>query len=179
MKSPLKIKPVEMTKELMIRLEDDGLIMRLAPNRHLRDTPPDDSVGTVLYESKDEYGPHRLLAVTVGRPVFSRIGSHPDHEEVWLVGDPLARPMYLLIGRLQHEEMLRKIANEGLTAEDFICLKARFNDPEVSFFVMRAGVPHDQIVSRHSPGMNPSFYVTECSRMGNRLIDAVDIVLDD
>lgn len=170
MSKPLKIKPVDMTPERMLELEQNGLITRLAPDRHLKETPPRDSVGTVLYESKEEYGPHRLLAVTIGREVFSNIGSHPDNEEVWLIGNPEARPLYMLLSHLKHEELLDKQRDGTLSEEDFICLRTRFNDPEVSCFVMHAGVPHDQIVSSCSEGPAPSFYVTECSRMGNRLL---------
>ena len=169
----LKIKPVEMTPAVMRSLEDDGLILRLTPGRHtVNGLSPGQTRGTVLYQSRDEYGPHRLLTVTSGRTAFSNFGSHPDNEEILFIGDPAARPLYLMLSRLKHDVLVQRIADGSVSEKDFVCLKVKFNDPEVSFFSLLADVPHDDAVCAGETGAAPSFYVTECSRMGVRFLDA-------
>jgi hypothetical protein len=92
------------------------------------------------------YGPHRLIAVTVNREAFAGFGTHPDNEEFLLIGDSDTQPMYLAISLLDEAELAAKIAAETLTETDFIALWIKYNDPEVSFFVMRAGVPHGEAI---------------------------------
>ena len=55
-------------------------------------------------------------------------------------------------------------------ADDFVCLRVKYNDPEVSFFVMLRDVPHGEAVA-DAPGRPASFYVTEPTDMG---IDRTD-----
>jgi hypothetical protein len=114
----------------------------------------------LLYEPKEGYGPHRLITVTVTREEFAGFGTHPDNEEFWLIGGGDTQPMYLVISFLSPEALAEKISANTLKENDFIALRVKYNDPSVSFFVMRAGVPHGEaIVDR---GMRPpSFYVTE------------------
>lgn len=167
--SEIEIQPVEMTPDIMQRLEELGMIMRLTPGRHTEaGLPPGQSKGTVIYQSREEYGPHRLLAVTAGRVESSGFGSHPDNEEFLLIGDPADGDLYLLLSYLRHDELDQQIRCGTVSAEQFICLRVRFNDPEVSFFTLRADVPHDAVCGREGGGV-PSFYVTESSRMGVRL----------
>jgi hypothetical protein len=47
-----------------------------------------------------------------------------------------------------------------MTAKDFVALRVKFNDPEVSYFVMLKDTPHGE-VTVDEPGIPASFYVTE------------------
>lgn len=165
MPSIISLTPVEMTAELMQELEDKGLIIRLCPNHHELPVKPGETRGKPIYESSASYGPHKLLAVTVDRSTFAAFGTHPDNEEFLFIGDPETKPMYLVVSLHRDDVLARKIRAHELTSEDFVCLRVKYNDPEVSFFTMLAGVPHGEAVL-NVEGRPASFYVTEPANMG-------------
>ncbi|MDR0719195.1 MAG: hypothetical protein LBF78_06120 [Treponema sp.] len=156
----INLKPVEMTPQVMDELEKRGLIMRLCPKHDELDAAPGETLWKLLYEPKEGYGPHRLITVTVNREEFAGFGAHPDNEEFWLIGDSDTQPMYLAVSLLGEAELAVKIAAGTLTETDFIALRVKYNDPEVSFFVMRAGIPHGEAIVDCGK-KPPSFYVTE------------------
>ncbi len=156
----LKVPVREMTKELMESMEEEGLIVRLAPHKHDIETPYGNTWFADLYEGREGYGPHRLIALTVNREGFPGFGTHPDQEEFWLIGDNEAKPMYILVARMPLAQFQEKVREETLEAEDFYLLKAKYNDPEVSFFVMKKEIPHGEGIFDRD-GICPSFYVTE------------------
>lgn len=156
------LKPVEMTADLMRTLEERGLIIRLAPGNHQK--------GGNVYVSDPRYGPHKLLHVVVNRPSFTNFGTHPDNEEFLLIGNPESKPLYLAIALCMREELDRRIAAATVCADDFVCLKVRYNDPEVSFFTMLKHVPHGEATA-DTEGQPATFYVTEPAGMG---IDRTD-----
>lgn len=157
----IKMPVREMTPELMRQMEREGLITRLCPGRHdLPDTPRGETGWAALYEGKEGYGPHKIIVVTVNRPGFPGFGTHPDQEEFWLVGHEHAIPMYILIARMDRTAFEAKVQADSLTPDDFYLLRAKINDPEVSFFVMHSGIPHGEGIF-DGEGVLPSFYVTE------------------
>lgn len=156
----LKIPVQEMTAEVMEKMEQEGLITRLCPNRHDIETPAGNTWFEALYEGKEGYGPHKIIALTVNREGFPGFGTHPDQEEFWLVGNNASKPMYILVARMEREAFEKKVEEKTLKPEDFYMLKAKYNDPEVSFFIMNSGIPHGEGIF-DSEGLCPSFYVTE------------------
>ena len=160
----LKIPVTEMTKEVMTSMEQEGLIIRLAPHHHDIETPEGNTWFEDLYEGEEGYGPHRLIALTVNREGFPGFGTHPDQEEFWLVGDNAAKSMYILVARMPLAAFQEKVREETLTENDFYLLIAKYNDPEVSFFVMKKEIPHGEGVFDRE-GICPSFYVTESRRL--------------
>jgi hypothetical protein len=68
-------------------------------------------------------------------------------------------------------ELEGKIKNRTLVAQDFLALRMKFNDPEVSFFTMLKDVPHGE-VTVDGPERCASFYVTEPRDI---LIDQIDL----
>ena len=160
MKQLISLKPVEMTKAVMQHLESKGLILRMSPDTTPLNAKPGQTVCSVIHSSKDEYGPHKLMFVTVNRKELTEFGTHPDHEDFFLIGKPGERPLYLVIALCLREELDKKIQRNTLTPEDFITLKVRHNDPEVSFFTMLKDVPHGEAIG-HDEGEPASFYVGE------------------
>ena len=158
--SNLELRPAEMTEDVMKELEERGLIIRLCPNHDELPAPPGETLWRLIYEPKDGYGPHRLITVTVNREEFAGFGSHPDNEEFLLIGDADTQPLFIVIALVSADELNEKISSRTLRTDDFIALRARFNDPRVSFFVMRAGVPHGEATADEGK-RPPSFYVTE------------------
>ena len=161
MAGKIKLKALEMTPELMQKMEDEGLIERLCPGKHdLNDTPRGETRGASLYEGVEGYGPHKIIVVTVNREGFAGFGTHPDQEEFWLVGSRDAMPMYILIARMDRESFEVKAKAGTLTKDDFYLLLAKYNDPLVSFFIMKRNIPHGEGIFDEG-GLMPSFYVTE------------------
>ncbi len=169
----LRIPVREMTKELMTAMEEEGLIVRLAPHHHDIETPYGETWFEDLYEGAEGYGPHRLIALTVNRENFPGFGTHPDQEEFWLIGDNNAKPMYILVARMHLTAFQKKVQEQTLTADDFYLLKAKYNDPEVSFFVMKKEIPHGEGIF-DKEGICPSFYVTESRHLSLDLCDMGD-----
>lgn len=157
---PLKLKPVTPTIALMKRLEKKGLIIRLAPGRHELKPVPGQSMDQTIYASEPQWGPHKVISVTSNRQDFPRFGTHPDNEEFLMVGDPRTRPLFLVIAWCKKEALQQKIQAGRLKATDFVALKIRFNDPQLSFFVMLKDTPHGEAAAG-GKGKPPTFYVTE------------------
>ena len=142
----LALEPVPMTPKLMAHLEELGLIIRLRPGGHDLAAQPGETLGESIYETADRYGPHKLIAVTVNRAEFAAFGTHPDNEEFLLLGNPDSQPLYLAVALCLRPEFEEKVKTGRLTAADFVMIECRYNDPEVSFFVMRADVPHGEAI---------------------------------
>ena len=79
--------------------------------------------------------------------------------------------MYLAVALCMREEFNDKVATGRLTAADFVMIECRYNDPETSFFVMRAGVPHGEAIVPAPGKPAPSFYVTESRDLPLDIID--------
>ena len=142
----LALEPVPMTPKLMAHLEELGLIIRLRPGGHDLAAQPGETLGESIYESADRYGRHKLIAVTVNRAEFAAFGTHLDNEEFLLIGNPDSQPMYLAVARCLRPEFEDKVKTGRLTAADLVLIECRYNDPEVSFFVMLADVPHGEAI---------------------------------
>ena len=160
MKQILQPEAVRPTRETMQMLEDKGLIHRLCPGHDTHNPPLGEIEFSELYASDRKFGPHRIISVTINRMEFSAFGTHSDHEEFLLIGREDTKPLYLLIALLEESELSQRIAAETLTADDFLLLDLVFNDPELSFFTMKKGVPHGEATSG-GDGIPPTFYVTE------------------
>lgn len=156
----LIMNPVDMTPHVMQDLEDRGLIIRLRPGAHEIDTPPGETLGESIYDPAVGFGPHKLIAVTVNREEFAGFATHPDNEEFLLIGNLETKPMYLAVATCMRAEFVEKVKTGILGPQDFVLLRCRYNDPEVSFFVMKKNVPHGEaIVEADLPPA--TFYVTE------------------
>jgi hypothetical protein len=156
----IALRPVEMTRDVMQDLEDRGLIIRLCPDHHALPAPLGEALVESVYESDARHGPHKLITVTVNRPTLAAFGTHPDNEEFLFIGDPETKPLYLVVALYRKTELQRRIVERRLTTDDFVCLRVKYNDAQVSFFTMLAEVPHGEAVADVG-GRPASFYVTE------------------
>ena len=180
MKKRLVIKPTDMHEAVMKDLEKKGLIIRLCPHNHDLEPEVNEALDEAIYIGKESTGPHKLITVTINRTSFSKFGIHQDNEEFLLIGDQNTKPMYLAIAYLDNASLNRKIKEETLCESDIIILKCRYNDPNASFFVMKAGVPHGEaIIDKDLP--LPSFYVTEGRDTMTQITDwgNYQLVIDD
>lgn len=159
-KPPIRLVPEDMTRDAMLRMEKLGLIHRLAPGNDTADPVAGDNLGRSIYEGDAQFGGHKLIVATIDSPTLRYFGCHLDCEDVWLIGKDSYRPLYFVFAVPLRAEFERKAATGQLTAGDFICLRARYNDPEASFFVVNKLVMHGEFVPPGA-GESPSFYVTE------------------
>ena len=169
-KKEIKIVPTEMTPAIMEELEKKKYIIRLSPQKHVPEAREGETKVSRIYQGEPGYGQHMLIGVTVNRTTLDSFGTHPDNEEFLLIGSKDTKPMYLVIALCSKEELDEKIRNKTLSKSDFTALTCKYNDPEVSFFVMLKNVPHGECVAK-SDGTPASFYVTEPTDMGIRRTD--------
>ncbi len=162
----INVTPQKMTSEIMNDLEARGLIVRLTPSRqeHRLIANDGESIGEHIYSSSVDSGTHALGYATINDPEFSNFGSHPDNEDFLLLGGINEKKLLILIALMFQDELEEKISAMTLCEDDFICLEAVFNDPELSFFIMRMDVPHGECC--YGEGLPATFYIAE----GNKLI---------
>ena len=166
----IDLKPVEMTQSLMESLERDGLIIRLAPRNHEMKVPSGKSEGLAVYHSDPQYGGHMLLAVTCDDPGLHRFGFHPDNEEFLFIGPTDCETIYLAIYKGMIDDLNARIAAGTVNADQFVCLTIKYNDPYLSYFTVKANVPHGECARK--PSANPpSFYVLEPSGLPTNIVD--------
>jgi len=160
----IKLIPVDMTPDIMKHLEKKGFIIRLSPNNYRLDVESGLTRSEPIYQADIKYGSHMLITVSVNRTDFFNFGWHEENEEFLLIGDPNSTPMYLVIALCDYVELDKKIREKSLNSDDFIALKVKYNDPEVSFFTMKKEIPHGELVSASTTNF-PTFYVTEPTSM--------------
>lgn len=179
MKPILQLKCHDMTPELAHYLEEKGAIIRISPGTHEITTPEGEVGIDEIYKTDEKYGSHMLLAATLNRPTFSGFGTHPDNEDVLLIGDPHTKPLYFLFGLCKREEFEDKLKSGSLTSNDFLCFKAKYNDAQVSCFTVLKHIPHGE-ATIPGPGKPPTFFVTEQTHLPlDRLnLEGLDIRLD-
>jgi hypothetical protein len=178
--NPLVIKVEPMNEDNMHYLESLGLIERLMPSRkkHRLNVEPGEGRGEKIYESKPMYGSHTLYKCTIDYPDFTKFAIHPDNEEFILLGGIDEKDLLLLIAYDTYDVFIEKYNKNQLESKDFICLKCVFNDPNLSFFVMKKNVPHGEATIGN--GLPSTFYVTEGSHLPLQQIhiDHLKIQLD-
>lgn len=163
-KKSILLSPRDMNRDAMVSLEKLGLIHRLSPGNDTAGPASGDNLGRSIYESDPRFGGHKLIVATIDSPALRYFGCHLDCEDVWLIGMNSYRPLYFVFAIPLRDEFARRAGEGKLTAADFICLRARYNDPEASFFVVNKLVMHGEFVPSGT-GPSPSFYVTEPTDM--------------
>ena len=76
------------------------------------------------------------MFIEVNRTNLPEFGTHPENEDFFMIGTPGGKPLYLVIGLCDRFQLDRKIKEEVVSSKDFITLKVKYNDPEVSFFTI-------------------------------------------
>ena len=167
----IELFPTPMSPEVMADLEKRGLIIRICPGNHSLNPEKNESLSAPIYVSDPRNGPHKLIVVTINALEPHRyFGTHVDNEEFLLLGDPASKPVYFIVATCKRDGLEEKIKNRKLSANDFVALQLKLNDPQVSFFTMLADVAHGE-VTIDGPGVPASFYVTEPNDL---TIDQID-----
>lgn len=152
--------PVQATVDVMESLEAHGVITRLGPAKHRLSVNRGESKWRELYAADSQFGPHKLICVTINDRLPRNFVYHSVPEEFLLIDDPRATPLILTVSLLTKDELEQKIQLKTVTSADFLALQCVPNHPELSFFTMNPFYPHVEtcLLESESP---PSFYVTE------------------
>ena len=154
------INPVEMTKEVMQKLEALSLIDCIYPSNKKHREKREIHGEKYIYQGNRDYGAHSLVFCSVDREEFSAFGHHNDNEDFLLLGGcDNEKDLYFMTALCDKDILNNKIKNHSLSADDFVCFKMKYNDPWLSFFVMRKNIPHGECT--HGSGKSATFYVTE------------------
>ncbi|MDR0362667.1 MAG: hypothetical protein LBJ46_08315 [Planctomycetota bacterium] len=156
----LIVQAAEMNRETMSALEGKGLIHRIAPGKDVAGPVDGTNLGRPIYETDGRFGGHKLIVATIGATTLRHFGYHEEGEDVWLLGLDSWRPLYFVFATCLVDEFREKVRAGALAETNLVCLRARYNDPEASFYVVNKHVPHGEfVVPTAEPA--PSFYVTE------------------
>ncbi|MCT4631387.1 MAG: hypothetical protein N4A76_01465 [Firmicutes bacterium] len=173
----LKIKTVDMDDKIMSMLEERDLIARLRPGNHRLEVSKGESNHYSLYESEDKFGPHKIISVTINSTIPKNFLFHNENEEFWLIDSHDRESLIIVIALVKKDLLNEKIKDASISGDDFIGLRCKFCDPNLSFFIMKKHVAHVEIVERESE-KPPSFYVTESRDIDENFIDLLDNKLD-
>jgi len=164
------LKPVDATVEVMEALETGGVIRRLCPGKDVLAVEKGQSRWVELYSAQERFGPHKLIAVTINCTEPRNFSYHSDPEDFMLIDRPADADLILTVALCPYEALAEKIAAGTLGTADFIALRCRANDPELSFFTMNPFFAHVETCSVESD-QPPSFYVAESKHLDENPVD--------
>lgn len=173
----INIKPVQCTEEVMALLENHGVITRLMPGKNILETEPGESRHETLYSCDERYGPHKLITVTINGTKPKNFLYHNDREDFMLIDLPNREPLVLTVCLFNKEVLNKKIADQTLSADDFMSVLMESNHPQLSFFTMNPGFAHVETVLNTSDNP-PSFYVAESRDLDENFIDLKNYELE-
>lgn len=166
----LVLTPVEASIEVMAVLESKGVIRRISPGKDALPVERGQSRWMEIYSAHERFGPHKLIAVTINSVRPNHFSYHSDPEDFMLIDRADAEGLILTVALCKHSELEGKIAAGILSAEDFIAIRCKANDPELSFFTMNAGFAHVETCTAESKNP-PSFYVAESRHLDENAVD--------
>lgn len=166
----INVKPVPVSEEVMVKLEECSVIRMLRPGKDILEVGMGESKHQSVYECDETFGPHKLICVTINSVEPTNFLYHNDHEDFILLDLPDREELIITMSLHHHCVLEEKIENKTITEEDFISVIFKPNDPFLSFFTMKAGYPHVETCRRLSQ-KPPSFYVTESRDLDENYID--------
>lgn len=162
--------PVEASVDVMMALESKGVIRRISPGKDTLEVARGQSRWMEIYSARERFGPHKLIAVTINSAQPKGFSYHSDPEDFLLIDREDAKGLILTVALCQHSELEAKITAGTLRAEDFMAIRCKANDPELSFFTMNGGYAHVETCTAESENP-PSFYVTESRHLDENPVD--------
>lgn len=169
---------LDASEEVFKLLEEKNLLKRFFNSAGSVDLKEKSYNVKTIYHTNEKFGGHKLICVNynLSEP---QIGFHNEKEDFLLISDNPGKykNLYLLICMHKLVELENKINNNEITDKDFIIIKLKFNDPNLSFFTMNEKVPHCELVKKNSDKKYPYFYVTEPTKLENISIDLNEYII--
>jgi len=168
----LKLKPIKVSKKLLIMLEKKGLIITPTPSKKIMQKQSCGGV-ELLYKTDHEYGTHKLIAVgkTDTRIMLT---THPDNEDVILINNTgkKFKPLYMIIAIHKQREFEKRAKSGTLSKKDILAIELEYNSQNCFFTVLK-DVPHCEITVA-GKGQYPVFFVTEPSNLKMDIVKSSD-----
>jgi len=165
----IRLVPQPMSVAVLEDLESKGIVRRFAPMPEVfRDAPGRNAVATA-YASDAQYGPHKLICVSV-QTLQVRLSYHPDNEEILIPAQGAVRPAWFVACHLAPDEIRRRDREGTLRADDFTCASLYPAPRGAEMFTVCAGAAHCE-VTRSGPEPRGYFYVTESRDLTSDRID--------
>lgn len=170
------LEPVDATAEVMLALEAKGVIRRICPGKDVLAVEKGESRWVEVYSAGEKFGPHKLIAVTINSAQPQCFSYHSDAEDFMLIDRPGTADLILTVALCRNPELEAKIRDGLLSAEDFIAIRCKSNDPQTSFFTMNPYFAHVEtcFVESESP---PSFYVGESKHLDENHVDFMNFTI--
>ncbi len=162
----IRLQAQRATPELLAQMEARGLLRVLKPSDKARAVKEGDQVVERVEIAAEGTGPWQMLVVACNRTKLDHLAAHGDIESWLYFADPASKPLLYVVVTCSLAEFQRKVADDSLSAGDFIVLEVRPNDPATSYFTVPGGVLHDEL-TYPGPGRGAIFFVPEPSRMGH------------
>ncbi len=175
----IKLKPVNVTEKILLRLEKKGLIRTLRPtDKVLRSTAKHGLVDTI-YSSPGGYGTHKLICVRSDNDGKINLNSHPHNEEFILINTTglKLKPVVMVIALSKYGDIERKAKSGKLAPKDFLFLRLKYNDHKTCVFSMLKDTPHCEI-SEPGRGRASIFFVSEPANLPMRYVDMAGYIFD-
>ena len=168
----IKLKPINVTEKILLRLERKGLIRTLRPTaKVLRRTARTGLVDTI-YSSPAEHGTHKLICVRSDNAGRIALNSHPHNEEFMLINNTglKLKPVLMVIALSKYRDIERKAGEGKLASKDFLFLRFKYNDHKTCVFSMLKDTPHCEM-SEPGRGRASIFFVSEPTNLPMRDLD--------
>lgn len=168
----IKLKPINATYKILLRLERRGLIRTLRPTARILRRVSANGLVETIYSSPVEHGTHKLICVRSDNAGRIMLNSHPHNEEFMLINNTglKLKPVFMIIGLRKHKEIDRKAKEGSLSAKDFIHLRFKYNDHRTCVFTMLRDSLHCEL-SEPGPGRPSIFFVSEPTNLPMRHLD--------
>jgi hypothetical protein len=168
----IKLKPVDVTNKLLLRLEKKGLVRTLRPTAKVLRRKHKDGMVDTIYSSPVEHGTHKLICVRSDNAARLTLNSHPHNEEFIIINNTglKLKPVCMIIGLSKHKEIERKARAGKLAAKDFLMLRLKYNDHKTCIFTMLKDTLHCEI-SEPGKGRPSIFFVSEPTNLPMHHID--------
>jgi hypothetical protein len=159
----------KMTHLVMNELVSMGFLCPLNTRKHLMQI--DEGTFKVdLVNETNEYGGHKVIAVGINVPWPMGFHYHPSKEEVFLFSSLPSKPLYIAFARASLAVFKEKVKSAKLTPDDFLVIEMRYNDPDLSAFIVNENVLHGEFTT-HGNQPNPMIYVTEPASMATNEVN--------
>jgi hypothetical protein len=159
----------KMTISVMNEMLSMGFLYPLRAEKHLMQI--DEGTFKVdLINETNGYGGHKVIAVGINVPWPMGFHYHPAKEEVFLFSSLPSKPLYIVFAKDSLQVFTEKLNADKLISSDFFLVEMKYNDPDLSAFIVNENVLHGEFTS---PGkeFNPMIYVTEPSSMTTNGVD--------
>jgi hypothetical protein len=172
----LELDIIDASVEVFELLERKKIVRRFLSNIPTSvDVPEGEYFSRTVYKTPEIFGTHKLNMIAKNMSSV-QIAYHRFSEDIILIKNDstsFQKPLLFVVSLLKVDELLKRIETKRITNEDFLCLRLKYNDPELSFFTILEYTAHAELTIPGNGG-NEIFFVTEPSEEDYITIDSLN-----